>query len=66
MLWGTKLEADSTGSEMDFVAQQNIQRFKRLLEFESDPAKRSTIEKLLRREKSRLADIRVGRPQVGE
>lgn len=39
---------------MDFIADQNIQRFRRMLDCEADPRKRSVIVTLLREEQSKL------------
>jgi hypothetical protein len=42
---------------MDFVAEENVRRFRRLLILEEDPEKRAVIASLLEREE---AKFRVG------
>ena len=39
-----------------FVRRQNIEHFKALLKMETDPAKRRSIEKLLREEEGKLKE----------
>ena len=42
---------------MNFVAEQNIKRFRQLLECETDPSKRKVLEDLLADEEAKLAEI---------
>jgi hypothetical protein len=39
---------------MDWAAEQNVKHFRAMLESESDPARRGTIERLLAEEKAKL------------
>ena len=39
------------------VADLNVQRFKKLLESETDPVKRQTLSKLLAEEEAKLAEL---------
>lgn len=42
---------------MDFVVERNIARFRKLLETEADPAKRATLETLLRAEEAKILNL---------
>lgn len=50
---------------MDHIAQANIDRFSRLLEIETDPAKRIMIERLLAEERAKQTSSEA-RPHTDE
>lgn len=41
----------------EFVTHQNIRRFERMLELESDPSKREVLKRLLDIERAKLDDL---------
>lgn len=47
--------AMACGAYLDAIADLNITHFRRLLQIETDPVKRQTIEKLLAAEEAKLA-----------
>ena len=49
-----------------FVARENIRRFKEQLASCVDPAKRSTLERLLAAEKARLSELNQGNAHLGD
>ncbi len=46
------------------VARLNIQHFRKILESETDPAKRQTIERLLAEEEAKLARAATPHPET--
>lgn len=50
---------------MNFLAEQNILRYRALLETETDPHKRSIVEDLLAREQAKLRAVASLRTEPG-
>jgi hypothetical protein len=57
-LWISPHQTRAKASIPDQIAKANIEHFKKLLETETDPEKRRTIEKLLAEHEAKLAVVR--------